>query len=897
MPAPKKIEMDKAYDASKVEDGIYARWEKSGYFNPDKLPGGKKKKPFTIVMPPPNATGTLHVGHAVMLALEDLMIRYHRMRGRAALWIPGTDHASIATQTKVEKLIAEKEKKTRHDLGRAEFLKRVEEFVKGSQDTIRNQIRKMGSSCDWSRERYTLDAPRSEAVIEMFNKMYEDGLMYRGERVVNWCVRCTSTLADDEVEYKEQRAKLYHLKYGPFIVATTRPETKLGDTAVAANPKDERYKDKIGTSFELNWGKGTKPLTIRVIGDHEVDPAFGSGLVGVTPAHSAVDFRMAEKNKLPIIKVIGEDGRMTKEAGKYAGMTVLEARHAFVKDLEAQGLVEKIEELTNNLSGCYRCGTAIEPLTSLQWFIDVNKKIPGRGMSLKELSLEAVKSGKTEIIPDRFNKTYFHWMENLRDWCVSRQLWFGHRIPAWYCEQSHVTVSRKAPKACSECGSKQLRQDEDTFDTWFSSGTWTFSTLGWPDKKNELKRFHPTQVLETGYDILFFWIARMILMTTYAVGEVPFEKVYLHGLVRDEQGRKMSKSLGNIIDPLDVSAKYGTDAVRLALVIGTAPGADAKISDEKIAGFRNFTNKLWNISRFVLTGVSNSSRVGIRPAPKTLADRWILSRIKQTTKKVTTALNKFEFSRAGELLYKFTWSDFADWYLEIAKVQMRRKNRRLSTERILRWTLEQTLKLWHPYMPFVTEAIWDEWMKNNKNRDFLMIQEWPSTKSEVIADKDVIYRKSHGDFKKIQNIITKIRSARNEYKVDASKKINVFFSVAEKSRELIGEHLETIKALVNAENISMLWNSPKPENAITVFYSDIKAYIPLGSLIDPSKERSRLLRERDNLTGYLKGLEAKLSNPGFTDKAPKEVVEKNRASLAEKKEELKKIEAALAALK
>ena len=888
-----KPELAKAYDASQVEDGIYARWEKSGFFDPDKLPGGKNKPPFTIVLPPPNATGVLHVGHATMLAIEDLMIRYKRMRGFAALWVPGTDHASIATQNKVEKLIQEKEKKTRHDLGRVEFLKRVEAFVKGSQDTIRNQVRKMGSSIDWSREAYTLDAPRSEAVIEMFNKMYEDGLVYRGERVVNWCVRCTSTLADDEVEYKEQKAKLYFLKYGPFSVATTRPETKLGDTAVAANPSDERYKKWIGKTFELDWGEGTKKLTIRVIGDHEVDANFGSGLVGVTPAHSAVDFRMAEKNKLPIIKVIGEDGRMLETAGKYKGMTVLEARHAFVKDLEAQGLIEKVEELTNNLSACYRCSTAIEPLTSLQWFVDVNKKIKGRGKSLKELSLDAVRKGGVKIIPERFEKVYYHWMENLRDWCVSRQIWFGHRIPAWYCPDRHVTVARKAPKVCGTkgCGSKSLTQDGDTFDTWFSSGTWTFTTLGWPKKTRDLKRFHPTSVLETGYDILFFWVARMILMTTYAMKQVPFKTVYLHGLVRDEQGRKMSKSLGNVLDPLDVIPKYGTDAVRLSLVLGTSPGADAKVWDEKIAGYRNFTNKLWNVSRFILTSVSKVRREPKKPMPKTLADRWILARLESVVAQATAHIEKFEFSPAGELLRDFSWTELADWYLEIAKIQMQDPKLKTSTEKVLLHVLENVLKLWHPYMPFVTEAIWDMLAGNAKGKKFLMVEKWPTAKTTPAEAGAQPLR----DFNLIREIIGAIRNVRSEYKVEPAKRVDAMLIAGTKAK-LLKENAAVIRTLARLENLTVVAKGEKPKDSASALVGGVEACLPLAGMVDAAKEKARLEKEKTSLEGFVKSLEAKLGNHGYTDNAPKDVVEKTRQMLAEKKGELKKIEAALAAM-
>jgi valyl-tRNA synthetase len=877
--------MATAYDASKVEDGIYKRWEKSGYFNPDKLPGGKKRKPFTIMMPPPNATGVLHIGHALGLALEDLMTRFERMRGKAALWLPGTDHAAIATQTKVEKLIAEKEGKRRQDLGREAFLKRVDAYVEESRDTIRRQIRKMGSSCDWSRECFTLDSRRSAAVREMFVRMYEDGLAYRGERVVNWCPRCASTLADDEVEYQEQAAKLYHLKYGPYVVATTRPETKLGDTGLAANPSDPRYKDKIGTSFELNWGAGTKPLTIRFIGDREVDPAFGSGLVGVTPAHSAVDSRMADKNELPYIKVIGEDGRMTPAAGKYAGQTVLEAREAFVKDLEAQGLIVKVEDIQNNLSVCYRCGTAVEPLTSLQWFINVKKKIPGRGQTLKELSIQAVKSGDIEILPERSAKTYFHWMENLRDWCVSRQIWYGHRIPAWYCACGEVIVSRTTPKKCPKCGSKELRQDSDVFDTWFSSGIWTFSTLGWPKQTSDLKRFHPTQVLETGYDILPFWVARMILMTTYAMKEVPFEKVYLHGLVRDEQGRKLSKSLGNGIDPLEVSAKYGTDAVRLSLVIGTAPGADSKIWDEKIAGYRNFTNKLWNVSRFVLTSVPAVRRVKVMPTPKTLADKWILARLAETVRSATAHLDRLDFSPAGETLRDFTWTEFADWYLEIAKIQMQDPKLRDTTAKILLFALENILKLWHPFMPFVTEAIWGNFTGDSKGKKFLMIESWPKMAARPAVKA----------FADIQAVVTAIRNLRSEYKVEPAKRVDAVLVAGAKTK-LIKDNLAVVKMLARLENVTVAAKGEKPQDAAATNAAGVEIYLPLAGLVDAAKERERLTKERENLENYVRSQEAKLANPDFAARAPAPVVEKARASLAEKKEELRKIIEGLAKL-
>lgn len=876
-------DIPKAYDASQVEDSIYERWEKSGLFNPDKLPGDGRKDPFTVIMPPPNATGTLHVGHAVMLAIEDLMIRYRRMKGFAALWIPGTDHAAIATQTKVEKLLKE-EGKTRHDLGREKFLERVDAFVEESRGTIRNQIRKMGSSCDWSREAFTLDEERSHAVRVMFKKMYDDGLIYRGDRIVNWCTRCSSTLADDEVEYKDQTTKLYYMKYGPFLVATTRPETKLADTAVAVHPDDERYKDKIGTSFEVSWGEGTKPLTIRVIADREIDPEFGTGVLGVTPAHSAVDFRMAEENDLPIIKLIGEDGKITEMGGKYAGMGVGEARKAFVADLEKQGLIEKTEDIPNRLSVCYRCETPIEPLTSLQWFVSVNAEIPGRGASLKQLATTAVGDEKIAIVPERFKKVYFHWMDNLRDWCISRQIWYGHRIPVWYCDCGETVVEIEDPEKCPKCGKDVLRQDEDTLDTWFSSGMWTFSTLGWPEETDDLKRFHPTQVLETGYDILFFWIARMILMTTYAMGDIPFETVYLHGLVRDEKGDKMSKSLGNIIDPLDVSAKYGTDAVRLSLIIGMAPGNDSKIWDEKIAGFRNFTNKLWNISRFVMMSVGNVRRIEHQPEAKTLADRWTLSRLAEVTHKVTDQIEKFEFSPAGETLRDFAWTEFADWYLEIAKIQLDNEETKASTEEVLLYVLEALLKMWHPYMPFVTEEVWGHLAGNEDGEDFLMVQHWPMLKPFGTDDEE-----GRRQFSDVREVITSIRNLRSEYKVEPKKFIKAVLIAGDKA-EILEREGEVLRRLARLEELEIHTEAEKPEGSASVVVAGIEICLPLEGLVDAEKEKARLESEKKSAEKYISALEAKLGNASYTEKAPPAVVEETRKKLADKKEELEKIE-------
>jgi len=904
------MDLPKAYNPKDVEDAIYKKWEDSGFFGPDKTSKhrnietskqkSKKAKHFSMVLPPPNVTGVLHVGHAVMLALQDIMTRFHRMRGDDTVWIPGTDHAAIATQTKVEKLLKEKGE-SRHSLGREKFLAEVEKFAESSKETIHRQIRKMGSSCDWSREAYTLDEPRSLAVRTMFKKMYDDGLIYRGERIVNWCPVCASTLADDEVEYKEENGHLYYIIYKiglnkSLTVATTRPETKLGDTALAVNPKDERYKKYIGKEFDVDLA-GHK-IHVRVIGERGVDPNFGTGVVGVTPAHSMIDWQMAEKNSLRIVKVIGQDGKMTKEAGKYAGMKVEDARAKFVADLKAAGLIEKIEDIKHNVGICYRSETVVEQLPSKQWFVSVGSKfkVPsskikgiksGAKVSLKELSLAAVKNGQIKILPERFAKTYFHWMNDLRDWCISRQIWFGHQIPVWYCKKSEIRNSKsetnskfqipnskfdcppivaiEPPIKCPHCGGTDLVQDPDTLDTWFSSGLWTFSTLGWPvnqksneakkqKSNNDLERFHPTSVLETGYDILFFWVARMILMTTYALGEIPFETVYLHGLVRDEQGRKMSKSLGNVLDPLIVSDKYGTDAIRLSLVLGTSPGNDVKLSEEKIAGFRNFTNKLWNIGRFVLSQPKSEVR---SPKSTSLADKWILSKLNSLISEVTDDLENFRFSEAGEKLREFTWNDFADWYLEISKIE--KNYSQLSNVNC------QLLKLWHPFMPYVTEELW----KLSGHKDLLMIAEWPK------ADKKLIDKKAEKEFEALRETIVKMRNMRAENKIPPVEIIE--FNLSSKNYRLLEENIKILEKLSRGKI-----KIGKDKSAAV----QIKMSVSAGT---QEKEKARLESEKENLEKYLTGLKSKLANHDFVARAPKAVVESERVKLQETEEKLKKV--------
>jgi len=722
-------ELSKNYQAEDYEDKLYHVWEKAGYFKPS-----RKGKPFSIVLPPPNVTGRLHIGHAAMLAYQDIMIRYHRLLGDKTLWLPGMDHAAIATQNVVEKEL-KKQGKTRYDLGRDKFLKQVNSFADDSKVIIRSQIKKMGSSLDWSHERFTLDENLSVAVRTAFKKMYDDGLIYRGDRVVNWCQRCQSTLADDEVEHKEEKSQLYFINYGFITVATTRPETKLGDTAVAVNPKDARYKKLVGKTFKVDLA-GHK-ISVQVFADREVEMDFGTGAIGVTPAHSQTDYAWAIKYNLPLIKVINEYGKMTESAGKYAGLTVKECREKFVADLEKVGLIKKVEQYNNNLSICYRCGTAIEPLTSKQWFVAVNKKIPSRNSTLKQLASEAVKSGKIKIIPDRFNKTYFQWMDNLKDWCISRQIWYGHRIPVWY-NNDKIYVGLTAPKGVG------WKQDEDTLDTWFSAGLWTFSTLGWPAsvktmegrpvKISNLKAFYPISVMETGYDILFFWVARMIIMSTYLMKEIPFKTVYLHGLVRDKEGRKMSKSLGNGIDPLAMISKFGADSLRLSLIVGATPGNDIRLYEEKIAGYRNFVNKLWNISRFILMNIKE--QLPIKAAKLTLADKWILDELNKIIKLTTQNIEQFKFSMAGEQLYEFTRAKLADVYLEITKVEgSSSSSERLNKQKILLEILEKLLILWHPFCPFVTEVIWQQLPVSFKGRKkgSIMQASWPKAGKSIIS--------------------------------------------------------------------------------------------------------------------------------------------------------------------
>jgi len=862
-----KNELDKAYNPAQHEDHIYQLWEKSGHFNPDNLDVPNDAPTYTIVLPPPNITDKLHIGHAATVAIEDLLIRYHRLRGYRTLWLPGTDHAAIATQNVVEKKLLKEKGQTRHDLGRESFLDEVGRFVESTQAIILKQIKKLGASLDWSRLAFTLDEPRQLAVRTMFHEMYEAGAIYRGERIVNWCPRCHSTLADDEVDYKEEKAKLYWIKYGPFVLATSRPETKLGDTAVAVYPGDKRYAHLVGKEIEVEGVLGK--FRVQVVADHAVDPEFGSGAIKVTPAHSFIDNEIAGRHNLPGKKIIDEDGRMMANCGKYAGLSTREAREAIVADMEKLGLIDHIDEnYSHNAAVCYRCGTVIEPLPSKQWFIAVDKPLERLGgLSLKQKALEAAKSGAIKFIPDRFLKRYLDWMENLHDWCISRQIWFGHRIPVWY-RGDEVYVGTEAP---TEPG---WEQDPDTLDTWFSSGMWTFSTLGWPTnftasrKLGDLDRFHPTQVLETGYEIITLWVSRMIMMSFFALGEIPFSRVYLHGIILDEKGKKMSKSKGNGVDPLDMIEKYGADATRLSLLMGSTPGNDARFSEEKLAAKRNFANKLWNISRFVLSVVPEEALAETNETPKakTLADRWVLGELFETIKVVDGHMANYNFSLAAEALNDFTWNKLADWYLEAAKIEK-------GKEAILAFLLRQTLILWHPFLPFVTEAIWQSF-----NNSLLLVARWPEIKPLNPSDPAT-------DFNLIQEVVVAIRNARSANRVNPAKKLPAIIRANEGAEVLLDNSLLICGLKTGLSSLSS--ESVIPSGAIAVPVGKVEIFLLDG--IDAEKEATRLDQGKNDLERLIHLQEQKLANKEFVSKAPKAIVFAEEEKLARYRLELGKV--------
>ena len=715
-------ELSSAYNPKETESKIYQKWLDSGYFNPDNLPG-QRTKTYNIVLPPPNVTGILHIGHALMLVIQDILIRYHRMSGFKTLWLPGTDHAAIATQSKVEAIIYKTEEKTRHDLGREEFLKRVEKYAQESHDTIIEQTKRLGSSLDWSREAYTLDQDRNLAVKTAFKKMYDAGLIYRGNRMVNWDPKMQTTVSDDEIEWKDEITSLYYLKYGPFTIATARPETKFGDKYVVMHPQDKRYAEYThGQQIELEWING--PVKATIIKDESIDMEFGTGVMTITPWHDTADNEIAKKHSLDFEQIIDPKGKLLPIAGEFTGLHIKKARPLIIQKLQSKGLIEKIDEkYAHRIATNSRGGGIIEPQIMKQWFIDVNKEFElspeqklnfpaSKKATLKKLMRHAVESGLITIYPEHFQKTYFHWIDNLRDWCISRQIWYGHQIPVWY-KDDQIYCDIEAPK---ESG---WEQDPDTLDTWFSSGLWTFSTLGWPNKTKDMELFHPTSVLETGYDILFFWVARMILMTTYLLEDIPFKTIYLHGLIRDKDRQKMSKSKGNIIDPLGVIDTYGTDALRIALIFSTAAGNDIPLAEEKIKGMKHFANKLWNIARFILSNTADFE-AEIDQSKLTLADKEILSKLELAVKEITENIEGLRLNEAAQAAYHFTWHELADIYIEASKIQLQNPELSTNTKAVLAKTLKTTLKLLHPFMPFVTEEIWS----NLNQKDLLMISEW-----------------------------------------------------------------------------------------------------------------------------------------------------------------------------
>jgi len=854
----------KTYDPKQVEDRLYQKWMDKGYFHAEI---DENKTPFTIVIPPPNITGQLHMGHALDNTLQDILIRWKRMQGFCTLWLPGTDHASIATEAKIVEAMA-KEGITKEDIGREKFLERAWEWKRHYGGRIVEQLKKLGSSCDWQRERFTMDEGLSEAVKEVFVRLYQKGLIYRGERIINWCPKCNTSISDAEVEYEEKAGHFWHIRY-PIkdsneyvVVATTRPETMLGDTAVAVHPDDERYKHLIGKMVIL-------PLVNReipVIADEYVEKDFGTGVVKITPAHDPNDFEVGLRHNLPQIKVMNDDATMNENAGQYQGMDRYEARKKIIEDLEKQNLLVKIQDHTHNVGTCYRCSTVIEPMISKQWFVKMKP--------LAEPAIEVVRNGTIKFVPERFAKIYFNWMENIQDWCISRQLWWGHRIPAYYCQEcGNMMVDRDMPDKCPNCGSSRIEQDPDTLDTWFSSALWPFSTLGWPNETEDLKYFYPTDVLVTGYDIIFFWVARMIFSGMEHMGKEPFKYVFIHGIVRDALGRKMSKSLGNGIDPLEVIDQYGTDALRFALTIGTSPGNDLRFSTEKVEFSRNFANKIWNASRFVLMNFDeNLDFSKVDESRFTSADKWILSRVNNLTKEVTENLDKFELGIALQKIYEFIWDEFCDWYIELVKPRLYDKDdsSRLEAQYVLNYVLGTAMKLLHPFIPFITEEIYTHLINGDES---IMISKWPEYKEEYNFSAE------EEKMNTIMSAIKNIRNIRAEMNVPPSKKAKTIFVASKpEDREIVEEGRMYFERLASCSEI--LIQSDKtdiPKDAVAAVLPGIEIYLPLEDLIDIEKELERLEKEKENLEKELDRVNAKLANQGFIAKAPAKVVEEEKA--------------------
>ena len=898
----KAAQMDKVYNPQAIEGELYKEWEETGAFVAHREEG---KKPFTIVMPPPNITGQLHMGHAMDGVLQDSLTRYHRMKGDPTLWLPGTDHASIATEVKIVEAMR-KEGLDKHDVGREEFLRRAWAWKNEYGGRIVRQTRRMGNSCDWSRERFTMDEGCSKAVTEVFNNLYEKGLIYRGNRMVNWCPCCNTSISDAEVEYQEQEGHFWHLLYTvketgeQLELATTRPETMLGDTAVAINENDPRYAHLHGCHVILPLMN----IEIPIVCDEHADMEKGTGVVKITPAHDPNDFEVGQRHNLPIVRVFTYDGHMTGakekaendalfasgkatvgeprviDCGKYAGMTTMEARKAIVKDLEAGGYLKSVEPLKHEVGTCYRCHTTIEPMVSKQWFVKMEP--------LAKPAIECVKNGEVRFVPERFAKNYMTWMENIRDWCISRQLWWGHRIPAWYCDDcGEVIVARETPTVCPKCGCTHLTQDEDVLDTWFSSALWPFSTLGWPDKTEDLAYFYPTSVLVTGYDIIFFWVARMIFSGIEQMGKPPFYTVLIHGLVRDAQGRKMSKSLGNGVDPLEVIDQYGADALRFSLVMGVSPGNDMRFSGDKVESARNFANKIWNASRFVLMNMGDEAE-NLEGKTLSAADKWILTRLNDTIREVSAHFEDYDLGLAAQKIYDFAWSEFCDWYIELAKVSLNGEGR-AATLAVLRHVLICLLKMLHPFMPFITDEVY-RYIPGTEGT--IMLSDWPKVDDTMDCPQEA--REMEG----VMDVIRAVRNLRAEMNVSVGRRAHLIVRPKagwEHAMEGAGEYFGR---LAWASGMQILGQDEEaPAKTVSAVSEAAELFIPLGDLVDVAKETARLTKERDSVQRDIERGEAKLNNPGFMSKAPAQLVEQEREKLAVSRDKLEKLNARIEDLK
>ncbi|MEW6326754.1 MAG: valine--tRNA ligase [Thermodesulfobacteriota bacterium] len=877
--------LPKAYEPHEVEKRWYSFWEQKGLFMAKIT---DEKRPYSIVIPPPNITGSLHMGHALNNILQDILIRYKKMAGYNVLWVPGTDHAGIATQNVVERQLAA-EGLDRHTVGREKFIERVWQWKEESGGQIINQLKRLGCACDWSRQRFTMDEGLSRAVREVFVRLYREGLIYRGDYIINWCPRCHTALADLEVEHETHKGNLYYIRYpyaegtGYVVVATTRPETMLGDTAVAVSPEDERYKNVIGRNLILPLLKRVIP----VISDSYVDPSFGTGALKITPAHDPNDFEIGLRHKLPTVKVMDETGHMNDEAGPYRGLGRYKCRKKVVADLEAEGLLEKIEPLEHAVGHCYRCKTVVEPTLSKQWFVSVKR--------LAERAVVAVETGQTRIIPKTWENTYFDWMHNIRDWCISRQIWWGHRIPAWYCDTcSEVIIDTEAPVRCPKCAGKNIRQEEDVLDTWFSSALWPFSTLGWPEETRELKLFYPTSVLITGFDILFFWVARMLMMGLHFMGEVPFKDVYIHALVRDAEGQKMSKSKGNVIDPLIIMDKYGTDAFRFTLAAFAAQGRDIRLSEQRIEGYRHFINKVWNAARFVLMNVDGCQTVEVlRPAPRlSLENRWILSRLKEVIVQVREGLEDYRFNDAAQALYQFVWREYCDWYLEMIKPTLyltEDQEARNAAQQVMLSVLSASLRLLHPFVPFVTEELW-HYLPGSTGS--IMEAPFPEGKD---YPEDLESEEQMG---LLMDVITGIRNLRSEMNVHPAQKVNVIMLSGDAAgRALISVHEGSIRTLARVENLEIRADGDRPRGAVSYITDQVETYMLLQGVVDITAETARLQKEAVKLQTELKRVQNKLANSDFLERAPAAIIAKEKDKVQEFVARLEKIEANLKRLK